>query len=169
MPSFLSQRSTTWRTWKPVLRCKYFCAQACLCVCQVKSPSKSSLKVQTTLCLSLQWSENKRHLLSRACARARSWRAPWVSEQTLSVTRELTHQTAAIKCSTPLSLLLLPSHFLLSRPVKDSQGCLSYVFSVAAKCCLIGLVNFSHPCFLFLLCTSLISCIRPPPPSLSLS
>ncbi len=142
-------------------------------VCQVKSPSKSSIKVQTTLCLPLQWNENKRHLLSHACvyvcARARSWRAPWVSEQTLSVTRELTHQTAAIRCSTPLLLLLLPSHFLLSHPLKDSQGCLSCVFSVASKCCLIGLVNFSHPCFLFLLCTSLISCIRPPPPSLSLS
>lgn len=114
-------------------------------VCQVKSPPKSSLKVQTTSCLSLQRSENKRHFLPCVCICACSWCALWVNEQTLSVTRELTHQTAAMRSPTPLLLLSLPTHFLPSCPAKDCQGCLSCLFSVAAKCYLIGLVNFIHP------------------------
>lgn len=127
-------------------------------VCQVKSPPKSSLKVQTTSCLSLQWSENKRHFLPCVSICACSWCVLWVNEQTLSMTRELTHQSAAIRCPTPLLLLLLPTHFLPSCPAKDSQGCLSCFELPLNATWLVWSILYTP--FLFLLCVSFISCIH---------
>lgn len=103
--------------------------------------------------------------VSCECARTRSWCALWVSEQTLGVTRELTHRAAAIRCPTPL-LLLLPSHFLLSRAVKDERkkkkrSSFPGLFREATERYLISLVSVLNSCLPFLPCMSLISCIRP--------
>lgn len=102
--------------------------------------------------------------VSCECARTRSWCALWVSEQTLGVTRELTHRAAAIRCPTPsCSYYLLISCCLAPSKTKGKKKRSSFpgLFREATERYLISLVSVLNSCLPFLPCMSLISCIRP--------
>lgn len=119
MPLFLSQRSTAWRTWNPVLR--YACIYVLRCMCEVKSPLQIISKGSNNI-LCLQWGESKRHLLSRVCERVLTAAVPreWMNKHSAwQDTSKCSHKMSNLPPS-PLALVI-PSHSLLSHPGKDSQ------------------------------------------------
>lgn len=102
--------------------------------------------------------------VSCECARTRSWCALWVSEQTLSVTRELTHRAAAIRCPTPPLALITFSFLAVSRHQRrkgEKRSSFPGLFREATECYLIGLVSVLNSCLPLLPCMSLVSCLRP--------
>lgn len=138
----------------------FMCSGVCV---RLKAPYKSSLKVQTTFCV---FSEVKARgifclVYASVCSQLPCPVSEWTNTQ-----HDKTHQSAAIRC--PRSCYTF-SFLAVSPWERQPKTFLSHLFSVAAKCCLIGLVNFLHPCFLSSLCTALLSCIRLPLPCLSLS
>lgn len=102
---------------------------------EVKSTSKSSLKVHATFCL---FSESSSILSKRTCADG--WRGH-VSEWTNTAWQN-TSQCGHMMSYPPPSPLLSPLHFLPSHAVKESQSCL-YPLSGATRCYLIGQVKSS--------------------------
>lgn len=121
----------------------YSCAQV-LCV-RLKAPSKSSLKAQTTFCLFSEAKARGIFCLVHAslCSQLPCPVSEWTNTQ-----HDKTHHSVAIRCPIPPPRSCYTFSFLAVSPwERQPKTCLSHLFSVAAKCCLIGLVNFLHPCF----------------------